>query len=70
MALIDNLIAWCKEERQQMQKQLEWLEAGKAQFRTMTPGIGWVDTTADDIKHYKQKIAELDVLIARHPDVE
>ena len=70
MAFIDNLVAWCKEERQHMQQQLEWRESGKAQFRTMSSGTGWVDTTADDVEHYKQKIAELDALIARHPEAK
>jgi hypothetical protein len=29
---------------------------------------GWVDTTLSDIALYEQKIAELDALIARHPE--
>ncbi len=67
MMALDDLVAWCKEERQQMQKQVEWMKSGKAKFSTLS-STGWVDTTLSDIALYEQKIAELDALIACHPE--
>src|SRR4051812_4136297 len=69
MTLIKRLVAWCKEERRQMQESLERMESGADQFGPLAPGTGFVDTTASDIERYRRKIAELDALIARHPDV-
>jgi hypothetical protein len=70
MAFIDNLVARCKDEHQRMQKLLEWMKSGKAKSSTMSPGTGLVDTTPADIEHYTRKIAELDALIARHPEAK
>jgi hypothetical protein len=70
MALIDKLVAWCRDERRKAQELLEWMEAGKARFGTRSADGKWIDTTADDIERYRQKIAEMDALIARHPEVE
>ena len=56
-------VAQWKKDRQKMQGQVEWLESGNVKS-----GTGQVNTTADDIAYYKRKIAELDVLIARHDD--
>ena len=69
MAFIDKMVARWKEDRQRMQEQVELMESGKAKLSTLSP-TGWVDTTADDVEHYKQKIAELDALIARHPEAK
>jgi hypothetical protein len=70
MAFIDKLVAWWKEERQQMRKLLEWMKSGKAKSSTMSPATGLVDTTPADIEHYTRKIAELDALIAHHPEAK
>jgi hypothetical protein len=48
MGFIDNLIAWCKDEIQHMKKQVEWMESGRVQLRTMSPDTGWINTTAND----------------------
>jgi hypothetical protein len=69
MGFMNNLVAWCKKERQQMQKEVEGMKSGKAKHSTMS-GTGWFDTTPGDIALYEQKIAELDALIARHPEAK
>jgi len=70
MALINNLVAWCKDERRKAQELLEWMVSGKARFGTRSPDGEWIDTTAKDIERYRQTIAEMDALIARHPEVK
>jgi hypothetical protein len=70
MGFVDNLIAWCKDEIQHMKKQMEWMESGRVQLRTMSPDTGWINTTANDIERYKRKIAEMDALIVRPPEVK
>jgi hypothetical protein len=70
MDLIERLIAWCKDERRRAQESLEGMEAGTDRFGTRSPDGEWIDTTADHIKRYKRRIAEMDALIARHPEVK
>ena len=69
MAFEKEVARW-KEERQRMQRILEWIKSGQAEFGPWLPGSGRGDTTADDIDHYRRKIAELDALIARHIEDE
>jgi hypothetical protein len=68
MAFIDKAVTRWKEERQRKKGLLEWMKSGKAKFGTWSPGAGSVDTTPADIERYTRKIAELDALIARHPE--
>ena len=70
MAFIDKVVARWKEERQRKKGLLEWMKSGKAKFGTWSPGTGSVDTTPADIERYTRKIAELDDLIARHPEIK
>jgi hypothetical protein len=70
MGFIDNAVARWKKDRQRMQGLLEWMKSGKAKSSTMSPTTGLVDTTPADIEHYTRKIAELDALIARHPEAK
>ena len=69
MTFIEKMVAWCKKEREHMQKQLEGMKSGKAKFSTMSP-TGWVDTTPADIERYTRKLAEMDDMIARHPEAK
>ena len=69
MAFETSVARW-KEERQRMQRILEWIKSGQAEFGPWSPGTGRGDATADDIDHYRRKIAELDALIARHIEEE
>jgi hypothetical protein len=68
MAFIDRLVALWKYERGRMQVLLERLKFGESKVEPWSPGAGMIDTTPGDIKRYEQKIAELDTLIARHPE--
>ena len=70
MAFIDKLVARWKEDRQEMQEQVEWMESTDFQFGPKSPGTEWVNTTPDDIARYKLTIAELGTLIARHPEAK
>lgn len=67
MALIDDLIAACKDDRAKYRDLVEQMEGGKFRAHEFRDGK-MHDTTIEDTRRYKQKIAELDALIARHPE--
>ncbi len=71
MALLDDIIAVCKQDRERKQDILEKLESGDFIMKSRS-GLesSWVDVESENIERYKRQIAELDVLIARHPETE
>jgi hypothetical protein len=68
VAFIDRLVALWKYERGRMQVLFERLKFGESKIEPWSPIPGQVDTTPSDIALYERKIAEMDALIARHPD--
>ncbi len=68
MTLLDNLIAWCKERRTQLKRQIDMLESGKLQTGAKRPGSGWTDTTEVDLARAKRQLAEIDALLARYSE--
>ncbi len=68
MTLLDNLIAWCKEQRAQLERQIEMMGSGNLQSREPHPGSGWVDTTEADLARAKRHLAEIDALLARYSE--
>ena len=68
MTFIGRLMAWCKYERGRMKVLLERLKFGEEKVEPWPTIPGQVDTTPSDIALYERKIAEMDDLIARHPD--
>ena len=68
MTLLDNLIAWGKEQRTQLQRQIEMLGSGELQTRERRPGSGWVDTTEADLARAKRQLAEIDAPLARYSE--
>ena len=69
MTLLDNLIAWCKEQQAQFQRQIEMLESGELQTHERRPGSGLVDTTEADLARAKRQLAEIDELLARYSEL-
>ncbi len=68
MTLLDNLIAWNKEQQAQLQRQIEMLESGQLKTGEKRPGSGWVDTTEADLARAKRHLAEIDALLARYSE--
>ena len=68
MTLLDNLIAWCKEQQAQLQRQIEMLESGELKTGDKHLGSGWVDTTDADLERARGQLAEIDALLARYPE--
>ncbi len=68
MTLIENLIAWCKEQRTQLERQIEMMESGNLQSIEQRPGVGRVDTTEASLARAKRQLAEIDALLARYPE--
>ena len=68
MTLLDNLIAWGKEQRAQLERQIEMLGSGELQTRERRAGSGWVDTTDADLARAKRQLAEIDALLARYSE--
>ena len=69
MTLLDNLITWCKEQRTQIERQIEMVKSGNLQTRERRPGSGWVDTTEADLARAKRQLAEIDALLARYSEL-
>jgi len=66
--LLANLIRWCKEELATLKQQLKMLENGTMRTHERRVGCGMVDTTAETALDVRRKIAELEALLARHPE--
>ena len=69
MTLLDNLITWSKEQRAQLERQIEMMESGELQTRERRPGSGWVDTTDADLARAKRQLAEIDALLAKYSEL-
>ena len=71
MALLDDIIAVCKQDRERKQDIVEKLESGDLIMKSRS-GLesSWVDVESENIERYKRQIAELDVLIARNSETE
>jgi len=70
MSPLQDLIAQCRKDREILQRQVELMESGNLQLRSRTAETDWVDTTPEIIESYKNEIAQLDALIARHSETE
>ena len=66
--MLDNLLAWCRTERASLQQQLNMMERGIKTTGERLAGAPAHDTTADSIADARRKIAEIDDILARHPD--
>jgi hypothetical protein len=72
MAALENIVAWCKEERIRLLDQIAQLEAGT--LRTYEKHVhppGWIeiDTTEQSIDLYKHYIGELSAFISHFPAI-
>ena len=68
MTLLEDLIAWWKEHRTQLQRQIEMMESGDLQTRERRAGWGWVDTTDADLARAKRQLTEIEAALARYPE--
>ena len=68
MALIDNVIAWCKQELEMNQKLLEQLTSGAMRMFAQHGSSPKIETTATDVIEAKRKIAELEALLAGYAE--
>ena len=55
-----EFLEWCRQSREAMREQANWLEAGKMRLLHNN-----VDTSQEAAAGYRHKIAELDALIAK-----
>jgi hypothetical protein len=60
-----KLLAWCKGERERLQRQLDMLKSGQVRIGE-NRGIGWVDTSSKAIERVVAAISELDQLLAEY----
>jgi len=60
----ERVLAWCKNESDNLRQLLDALESGRVTTGEKLPGSpSPADTTAETIKDVKRKIAELDSLL-------
>jgi hypothetical protein len=58
----ERFIAWCKQEQDSLEQELELLESSKVRTGEDI-GAGWIDTTAESIERAKARLAELNDLL-------
>lgn len=67
MTLIEQIVAWCKSERESLLRQIELMESGTLTTRSSHgPSRKMVDTTQDSIADCKRQLAEIEPLLARY----
>jgi len=59
----EDLIAWAREQRQDMIRRAERLESRTLQTREPLGGIGWTDTSEETAADLRRQIAALDRLL-------
>ena len=65
---IEELVKWCREERQKAQELLELMVSRRVRCQSRSNWMGWGDTTADEIVKCRERIAKMDDLLACHPE--
>jgi hypothetical protein len=69
MAEKNGLIEWCKQQRGDILEQLDWLRSGKLTVQgPHRIGSPVIDTTSARIGWLERNLAELDAVLAQHPD--
>jgi hypothetical protein len=66
--MMDNLLAWCRTERVNLQRQLELMESGIMRTGEYRAGSPPRDTTTESIDRVRHSIIELDQILARRSD--
>jgi hypothetical protein len=61
----DQLLDWCKGERERLQRQLEMLKSGEFHIGE-NRGMGWVNISSESIERLTVAISELDRLLAEY----
>jgi len=72
MAAIENILAWARQERQRLARDLEQLQSGRLRIvEKLAQPPGWleIDTTAQSIELCRQYLSELGAIIALHPSI-
>jgi len=59
----EDLIAWAREQRQDMVRRVARLEARSLQTREPLGGVGWTDTSDETAADLRRQIARLDALL-------
>jgi hypothetical protein len=57
-----KLFAWCKGERERLQRQLDMLKSGQIRIGE-NRGIGWVDISSKSMERIVAAVSELDQLL-------
>jgi hypothetical protein len=65
MSSLNDIVEWCRQERQRARKHLASLESGRCKHAE-DRGHGWVDSTAEAVSKLKLHIAELDEMLDRY----
>ena len=65
MTLLEDLLAWCQDERQNLAYELAMMRANEMCTSQRSDGR-LVDTTQQSIERAKRAIAEIDEILARH----
>lgn len=65
MTLLEDLLAWCQDERQNLAYELAMMRTSEMHTVQRSDGR-LVDTTPQSIERTKRAIAEIDEILARH----
>jgi hypothetical protein len=65
MTLLEDLLAWCEDERQNLAYELAMMRTNEMHTIQRCDGR-LIDTTPQSIERVKRAIAEIDEILARH----
>ncbi|MGJ0506047.1 MAG: hypothetical protein ACR652_02710 [Methylocystis sp.] len=65
MNALNDIVEWCRQERQRSKKLILALESGRSRHAE-DRGHGWVDVTTATLSRLKLHVAELDELLGEY----
>lgn len=66
---IRELIAWCRQQRDQAAESLEWFESGKMHIGTQVPGEPFKDESPAHMVKLREIISQMDKLIVKYGEL-
>ena len=66
MTAARKTLDWCRSEAVRLKHSIVMFESGKIQFRSRGVGEDWVDESPKHIADCKQRLSEIETMIAQH----
>jgi hypothetical protein len=66
---IRELVAWCRQQRDQTRESLEWFESGRMHIGTQGPAQLMKDESIEHMARLREIISRMDALIAKYGEL-